>query len=228
LTLIASFAACYVISSSWTLFPIIGATGRFITVASILAPLIGIFLGPLLGIAAVALGGAISLFYGSYSITSLAAGIASAFCSGILYRQRRGICIVSYISLLLAFAFYPSYGPAWSFPFYVWLHVVGLVVLVSPLLPMTVNTISETEKPIRNSNFGIPIVVFISILYGHLAGSLMYVTVHFPLFVPLKEALPFSWAGLALIYPVERFIMWVSATIIGVALNTALKRLGFL
>jgi len=227
LTLVTSFAACYAISTFWTLFPIIGDYGRFITVASIIAPLIGMFLGPFLGPLTVVLGGTIAISTGAYSIVSLVAGAASAFCSGMLYHRRRIICAASYLWLLLLFAFYPVYGPAWSFPFFVWLHIVGLVVLVSPLMRVAMEAIRDVND-LRRNTFGVWFVVFVSILFGHLAGSLMFEIIYFPLFVPFEKAQSFSWQIIALQYPVERFIMVFAATVIGVSLNKTLRRLGFL
>jgi len=227
LALSTCFAACYTVSSFWTLFPIIGDYGRFITVASILAPLIGMFLGPFLGLLSVAIGGTIAMFTGAYSLISFAAGTASAFCSGMLYRRRRSICTISYLGLLLMFSFYPFYGPAWSFPVFVWLHVVGFVVLFSPLMRVAMNHVHEADNSWQNT-LGFFIIAFVSLLFGHLAGSLVFEIVYFPLFIPFEEAQSFSWQLIALQYPIERFIMVFAATIIGVTLNRALRRLGFL
>jgi hypothetical protein len=226
LALIVMFAACYAISSFWTLFPIIGEKGRFISVASILAPLIGMSAGPFLGVAAIAIGALIALFNGSYSVISVAAGVASAFCCGMLYRRRRIECILFYACLLLFFALYPVYGPAWRFPLFLWLHLVGLIVLVSPLTSISIDCLQRTDVSLRNT-FGILVITFVSLLTGHLAGSLAY-EVQLSLFAPVEKAAQSIWATLTFVYPVERFIMWVAATFIGVPLHAALRELGFL
>ena len=227
LALASSFAACYVVSSFWTLFPVIGDYGKFITVASIIAPLIGMILGPFLGAAAVSIGGAIALFNGAYGIWSLAAGIASTFCSGLLFNQKRNICIISYLCLFTGFAFYPNYGPVWSFPLTVWMHIVAFALLVSPLTRLAAKNVYEPNDHAKNF-LSVFIIAFVSVLYGHMAGSLVFEMVYFPLFAPLKEASNFSWKLVAFQYPIERLIMAFAATVIGVALIKALKKLSFL
>lgn len=227
LALASSFAACYVVSSFWTLFPVIGDYGKFITVASILAPLIGMILGPFVGVAAVSIGGAVALFNGAYGIWSFAAGIASTFCSGLLFHQKGKICIISYLCLFTGFAFYPNYGPVWRFPLTVWMHIAAFVLLISPLTRSAVKNIYESADYVKNF-LGVFVIVFVSVLYGHMAGSLVFEMVYFPLFAPLREASSFSWKLVAFQYPVERIIMAFAATVIGVALIKALKKLGFL
>ena len=63
IALIGVFAPCYTLFTFWPLFPVIGGSGSFITMAVVTAPLIGIVLGPFLSTVSVAIGGILGLFF---------------------------------------------------------------------------------------------------------------------------------------------------------------------
>jgi uncharacterized membrane protein len=210
--LTACFAALYVVLSFLPMFPLLGAFQN-ISTAAIVAPLIGIILGAYLGAISTFVGGTISFFLNtSFSPFSLAAGIVCAVCAGLLYTNRRTVCTVIYIILLLIFGLYPLYGPIWSFPQVMWFQIVGLVILVSPLQSAASNSL-KSDKPTRLL-FAFFITSLTSTLAGQIAGNIVFETLLDPRAI---------WPLLTFVYPFERTIIALIAAFIGVPLFEALK-----
>ena len=113
LALVCVFASLCAIFSLWSLFPVIGAVETSIKVTAIMAPLIGIILGPYMGAFAVALGGFIGssiMPTGPFGPLSFVPWMAAAFCSGLLYNHKWRLTAILYSVLLLVFTFYPTVG----------------------------------------------------------------------------------------------------------------------
>jgi len=229
LALICVFASLYAIFSSVSLFPIIGAAGKFITLASVMAPIIGLMLGPYLGVVAVSLGGLIGWYLnpvGPFGFFSFVPGAATAVFAGLLYNGKSAVSFSLYAMLLLAFILYPVIGPLWLYPYFFWFQLIGLIVLVSPLR-------SKARKSIHNPfhsfrlGFGVAIIAFTATLFGQVAGSLMFEIMNWPLLIPEIEAWRLNWQALTFTYPLERVIITLIATVIGTPLIKALGIYGF-
>jgi len=229
IALIAVFAPWYTIFTFWSLFPVIGASGKFITMAVIMAPLIGIILGPYLGVLSVAVGGIVGLSVGQiggpFGPLSFVPHAAATFCSGMLYNGKRMACAVTYAILLVVFALYPVVGPAWLYPYFVWMQIVGLVILVSPLQSKAVKQIHGYTKS-TELTFGVGIVSLTATLFGHIVGDIMFEAVYWPNIIPIVDEWKINWQVLTLVYPLERVIIAVAAALIGTALIKALKAYG--
>jgi hypothetical protein len=209
---IVCFSALYAVFASIPIFQILGMPSQSITAAAITVPIIGIILGPYVGVLAAAFGGMISFFAGSFFPPSLISGIVASLCAGLLCRGKRTLCVLVYLTFLLAFGFFPSRGPAWLFPLSMWFQTAGLLVLVSPLA-------SAAERSLKSSRSSklIPAFFIISLtstLAGQISGSLVY-TVLFP---PILGGWAAQWQSLALVYPFERTIIAVASGLIGAPL----------
>jgi len=227
--LVCCFASVYVVLSYWYLFPVIGAAGKFITMAVITAPLIGIALGPWLSVAAVVLGGIIGLAVtqsGPFGAASFVPGASAALCSGLLYNGKRWVSALLYSALLLVFAFYPVVGPAWLHPCFVWLQLAGLAVLVSPLQSKAAEFVQKRANLLELS-LGVGLISFTATLFSHVVGSMMFEILYWPIVFPEPDFWRFLWEELTFVYPVERLIITLIATIIGAPLFKALKAYGF-
>jgi len=227
--LVCSFASVYAVLSYWYLFPIMGAAGKFITMAVITAPLIGIALGPWLSVAAVVLGGIIGLPMtqtGPFGAASFVPGASAALCSGLLYNGKRWISAFLYSALLLVFAFYPVVGPAWLYPHFVWLQLAGLAVLVSPLQSKAAEFVQKRANLLELS-LGIGLISFTATLFSHVVGSIMFEILYWPIVFPEPDFWRLLWQALTFVYPVERLIITLIATIMGAPLFKALKAYGF-
>lgn len=97
---------------------------------------------------------------------------------------------------------------------YVWMHLAALIVLVSPLA----KNLSTKLTSHHYASLVTPVAVlaFTGTMIEHLTGGLLYATVFG------KTALKF-WPSIFLLYPIERTILVVGATLIGATLLSLLR-----
>ena len=228
LALICVFAPLCTISSFWSLFPIIGAIGTSIKVTAVIAPLIGIILGPYMGAFAVALGGFIGASIaqtGPFGALSFVPWMATAYCSGLLYSHKWRLTAILYSALLLAFAFYPTVGPAWLHPYFLWFQLVGLAVLISPWQSKTVTRSQQTSA--KALFLGVAVTSLISALFGQIVGSIMFEFMYWPAVIPESSSWVPLWQALTFLYPVERAVITITVTLVGVPLIKTLRAWGY-
>ncbi|MDH5460526.1 MAG: hypothetical protein OEY95_00355 [Candidatus Bathyarchaeota archaeon] len=221
--LIVCFSALYTVFCLFPIFQIVGLPSKSITMAAIIAPIIGILLGPYLGALSTILGGTIGLFAGHFSSLSFVSGVVAAFSAGTLYFGKRSLCAFTYFSLLFFFGFYPFVGPVWLCPQLMWFQIVGFLILVSPLQSMAVKNmwISKNNTELVSAYF---ITSLTSTLAGQIAGSLAFeAQFSWPISVLNINAWKLDWQFLTWIYPGERVIIALATAFIGVALHRVLK-----
>jgi len=222
--LTASFAPLYTLMSMWKVFPVIGLPDHFIDGSTFISPVFGLLLGPEIGFLAVAVGGLINLSIGQIGIfgpLSFLPHAATALQAGMLKRGKRVLCTAIYLFLFLFFAFYPVVGPFWVWPQMLWLHLVALFILASPLQAKAARWLLEAESPWKLV-IGVFVTVFTSVLFGHLVGSTVFEVMYWQAIVnqPIWQILTFQYAF-------ERITMALVATVIGVPLIKALKSYNF-
>lgn len=216
------FASLYVILSLLPLSQLMGLFGKAITVATIIAPIIGIILGPYLGAISTILGGTICLFVSPYfSPPSLAAGCIASFFAGSLRRGMQKFCALVYISLMFVFAFYPSVGPFWLYPQLTWFQTAGFLILISPLQSKAVKGFNSGGN--SKLLFAFFTTSLTSTLASQIAGSLVFEVIGWPTLIPDIQLWRLYWQSLTLLYPIERIIIASIAALIGAALYRALK-----
>jgi len=228
LATLSLFAALYTTLWFLPLFPVAGAPGKFFSLTSVLAPLMGLILGPYLGLVATSIGGFIGWSItqsGPLIFLSFVPGASASLCSGLLCRGNWKTLLLFYAGLLLALALYPTVGPGWLFPFFLWFQVLGLVVLVSPLRLRAVNSMRKNATLLELS-WAVAVVSFIATLFGHVVGVIIFQAVYFPT-LPDVNFWRSLWQGLTFIYPIERTIITLLATLIGAPLINALRTYGF-
>jgi hypothetical protein len=226
LTLTVSFTALYVSLSFLPLSQVIGLFSKAITAANIIAPIIGIVLGAYLGMFSTFLGGIIALFVSPYfSLPGLVAGVVTSLHSGLLYAHKRFMCAFIYFSLLFVFSFYPFVGPIWLYPPFLWFQLIGLVVLVSPIQSLALKNLNSDSG--AKSFFGFFTTFLTSTLAGQIAGSLVFEFISWPVFTANLNVWVGYWQFIAFIYPVERVIIALGATFVGVPLHKILISMGF-
>jgi len=229
LALVCSFASLYAVLWFGPLFPVIGAQGKFFPLATVIAPLIGLILGPYVGTAAASIGGFVGWSItqsGPLFFLSFVPGAAAAFCSGLLHNRKWMPSAILYVVLFLVLALYPTVGPWWLFPYFLWFHLIGLVVLVSPLRSKAVSH-SHRRTSFLDLSLGVGVISFIAILFGHIAGGILFQIIYFPTFQPQVDYWRNLWQALTLLYPLERTLMTLLALVIGVPLIKALRAYGF-
>lgn len=229
LALVCCFAPLCTIFSFWSLFPILGPVGKFISASTVVAPLVGVILGPYLGVFAVVLGGVVGTSIaqtGPFGPLSFVPWAAAALCSGLLLNRKWRICAILYAALLLVSTCYPTVGPAWLHPCFIWFQLLGLAVLVSPLQSKAMEFLGKRTS-IQEMFFGVSVTCFTAALFGQVVGSLMYETIYQPMLISDLNVWKGNLQMLTFIYPVERVIITTMATLVGVPLIKALKAFGF-
>jgi hypothetical protein len=222
------FAALYAVFSLVSLFPIIGALGTFITLATVLAPVMGMLLGPYLGAAATSIGGFVGWAItqsGAFSFVSFIPGSSSALAAGLLAEGKRKGAAMLYLVLFLPMAFFPLIGPVWLYPLFLWLQLIGLIVLVSPA--STIASKSMHVDKMNRLTFGVGFIALVSALAGQVTGTLMFELFFYPLNSEIEFWRMAQWQVLTFVYPVERIIVAVLATLVGVPLVKAIRTYGF-
>lgn len=230
LAVMISFAALYSVLSYVSLFPVIGAVGSFITLASIMAPLVGIILGPYVGALAVSIGGFIGWSItqaGAFSFLSFIPGALTAFGSGLLVNGKRMHSAVLYSMFFLLLASYPIIGPLWLYPYYLWFQLIGLIILASPLTPLAVKFTRTNDNNIAELSFGIGIISLASTLLGQMTGNLMFELTRWPTIPSIEYWRTGQWQFLTFVYPAERLIITLIATVVGTPLIKAVRAYGF-
>jgi hypothetical protein len=245
--LMVVFSAIYAVMRIIPTFPLLGVEGASFSAADILAPIYGIILGPYVGGVCVILG----TFMGMTMKTPFFLGLdflpafVNAVALGFLARKKILPAAILYIVLLSAFVLNPLTlnfvsipGTTIMWPF-TWLHIVAFVVLL--LLGLKAGEWVQSAKPIVIDNaksgfrrfiskasskavMGFAILAFVGTMLQHLMGNILYenilVTVTHT-FTP--EFLLFKWNLVFFLFPWERLILVVFATLIGVPLLYVLK-----
>jgi len=222
--LVASLAAVYAILRIIPTFPLVGVPGAYFSVADVIASLYGILLGPYLGPLSIMLGTFIGYFAGRppvfLGLDFMPAAINSMVV-GFIMRGKRKYSIIIYLVLLALFFFHP-YAPrmiqvgfkfgedSFAFPF-VWMHVIGLIILVSPVGAHISRLINE--KSIKMSAIGFLLLSLIGTLSQHLMGNLLFSSIILPTLS--AEAANTIWWGIFWVYPIERVIIVILSLIIG-------------
>jgi len=212
------FTALYAVLASIPIFQILGMPNRSITAAAVVAPIIGVLLGPYVGVLSTALGGTIGFFNGSFSPPSFVSGVVTALCAGLLYKGKRIWCAMVYLLFLAVFSFYPYIGPAWLFPPSMWFQIVGFIILVSPLQTMATQNLKSDNN--ARFFFAFFIVSLVATLAGQISGSLTFMLIS-P--VPTEGWLVL-WQGLTFLYPVERIIIGLASALISAPLLKVLRK----
>lgn len=214
--LIAVFAALYAVLGFVPLFYIFGAYGQFITASLILAPIIGIILGPAGGTLATIIGGVAGMYLTGnmpMGVFSFIPGVIGTLCVGLIFRRKWYLSALIFGVLIVIFAMLPSIGEA---KYYIWFHSIALLVLLSPASNLSVDFIKSNDP--QKIFLGVSILAFIGVLVDHITGSLL-----FQLLSPLP---PQVLEGIAFVYPLERVLITVLATIMGAGVVKALSASG--
>jgi hypothetical protein len=206
---IAVFAALYAVLGYIPLFYIFGSYGQLITASLVVAPIIGIILGPAGGCLAVAIGGIVGMVItGStpLGIFTFLPGALDALCTGLAFRGKWYISAAIFATFIVAFAALPSIGDA---RWFVWFDAVGLFLLLSPATTLAAEYIRTFNA--QKLVMGMGIFAFIGVLADHIIGSFIYQSA----IAPLPQGV---WTTVAFIYPVERLLVTIAAAIVGAAI----------
>jgi len=228
ITLTASLTALYVIPRTIILDRLIGVNGS-ITFSGIITPVLGVFLAPSYGIFAVFIGTIIAAFIPGSAGTlkfgglDFLGGALNVALISLLVRGRRTEAIFMYVATLGLFVINPnteifvgSNFPILPVPFqllrlpsppipYLWLHLVALGVLVSPLTRNLRDSFRFGGR--RGLAKAVLVVAFIGTMLEHVTGGILYASLFGN--VALR-----SWPFIFLVYPFERAVLVLGAVLV--------------
>jgi len=124
--------------------------------------------------------------------------------------------------LLFLFGFYPFVGPVWLYPALMWFQIIGFLILISPLHYNAAKNLASSSIT-TNLFLDFFIISLTATLAGQIAGSLMFEVLSWPIFLADLAAWKTNWQILTFLYPIERTLIALGSTIIGVSLHKILK-----
>jgi len=235
--LIATLAAVYAVLRIIPTFPLVGVPGARFSASDFVASLYGVIFGPYASAFCIVIGTFIGYFAGRppifYGLDFVPATV-NAIVVGLVMRNRRGYAILTYLLLLSLFIGHPYtqilipvrafFGMSSSTIPFVWMHIIGILVLGSPLgsrLAVLMTKTSATSLVI-----GFLFTSLVGTLSQHLMGNLLYASLVLPLLS--EQARSASWTLIFWLYPIERTIIVVLSTIISVPIIRALRSSGLI
>jgi uncharacterized membrane protein len=229
IAMIAIFAALYTVLRMMQTIPMIGVEGGKFSLSDVIAPIYGIVLGPYVGGASVILGTFLAIAFGrpvTFMFLDFLPALINAVALGFLVRRKWWPVVVLYAALLVGFLLNPlttlfiTIGGI-AIPF-AWLHIVGFIVLVSPLGHRAGQWV-QTLKPAKLA-IGLTVLAFVGTMMQHLMGNILTEAV-FGYITPTMTPAAFNgmWNAVFFIYPWERLILVILAVVVGIPLVRVLK-----
>ena len=228
LALISFFAVLYTVFRLIPTFPMIGATGTF-SASDVVSPLYGLLLGPYIGGASIILGTFLSIVFGRPPIflgLDFLPALVGAVALGLLVRRRFHLVSLFYSIIILFFLVNPLTLISVNFPYgmvipFNWLHFIAFIILISPLSRKALNWITADSSKYLPQ--GLLILCFIGTMMQHLTGAILFENIFGFLLAEIPaDGWPAIWTTIFYLYPIERIMITVIATIIGSALFTTL------
>jgi hypothetical protein len=217
IALIAIFAALQAILTTLPYSIPIGVAG-FITLGLIGGAMIGILLGPVIGGFAVLLGSFIGILLnpggailGFLTVIPPASGAFSAGCIKIRRGYLPGLLILGSIAVFYS---HPFGRAVIIFP---WMHIIAMFLAFSPLAYLAGIYFSSSNK--TRLILGIMAAAFVGVLTDHIVGSALAIWYFSPGLTPA------IWYSILPIYPIERVVALILATIITAPLYTSMRRM---
>jgi hypothetical protein len=233
IALIAIFSALYSVIRQIPMGPMIGLSTTF-SVSDSLAPIYGIVLGPYTGGASVLIGTFLAMALGkpvSFMGLDFLPAFVNAVAIGFLMRKKWVPAIILNLTLLAIFIANPLTVWFYNVPFgsstiavpFFWLHIVALIVLISPL-GYKAGPWVKSLKPAFMA-VGIAILAFIGTMMQHLTGNILteVVRVQITGIMAPETLTTIVWPAAFILYPWERLTLIILAVIVGVPLVKALK-----
>ncbi len=222
----------------------LGIPGATFRAGDFLAPLYGIVLGPLLGPLAIAIGTIVGFSTGAPPVFLGLDFLPSASCAaivGLVTRRRQVESSILNSVLILVFLLLPftsifiSVGN-YLVP-YVWLHLVGLALLVSPIGRRAAEEVTAGWRGFRENApsyflghfWAYLVLAFAGTMAQHMMGGILtqlVVGINFHQIPGKYHSWQDFWTFIFWVYPVERSIIALVAALLGSASILALKASG--
>lgn len=230
ITIAAVFAALYFVLRSLPnpipfLFQMVGISGRFtagdfiLTTVALVGGVWGGTLSVLVGtVLAYPVNGPV--FFG----LDFLPGVMNIAVTGLVLEDHRRIAQGIFITVLFMFLVSP-YSLLFGFGYvpFVWLHILALVVLLSPVVAIVPDWIVRNDS---RQLLAIAILAFVGTMAQHLTGGLLYEMAVGVVEGNSPSVLMGYWRIVFWLYPLERVLLTIISTIISVGALRAIRRLG--
>jgi hypothetical protein len=221
----AVFAAVYAVLNTIPVSPLIGASGRFLTLGNIFSPLVGMLLGPLTGGVSMLVGTFISVALGkqlAFDGLDFIPAVVAAVTAGFAMSGRVRWSVTLSFGLFAIFSSDPLSPKAVAvngIPVpYLWMHVLSVVTI------LVVLAIESRTLRFPRQVF-VAATVFLSMMNAHVAGGIMYENVYVRINgVMTPEAIAGFWKVIFFVYPIERTFFTVVGSILAIAVMRALPK----
>ena len=230
---VAIFAVLYAVLRLIPTFPMIGVSGAVFSLSDMMAPIYGVILGPLVGPLSVILGTFIAIALGkpvTFLFLDFLPATLNALVVGLILHRRFTSAIILNIIILAAFLANPLTvifvnvnlsNQSILLPFH-WLHYVALAVLISPLSRRAAEWVRGASA--ASLAKGLVVVSLIGTMLQHSTGGILFeVILGQYLGVVKPESYLLIWNTVFYIYPIERVVLAILATIVGTPIVRSLK-----
>ena len=220
----AVFAALYFVLRSLPVFPMIGISGRF-TAGDILLTTIVLVAGLWSGVVSVLIGTIVAYPLSGTPFLGLdfLPGVMNILITGLVLQNRRRIAAGIYAVVLLVFIANPySLLFAYGYVPYAWLHILGLIVLCSPLVASIPVWVKRTDG---RQFAAIAALAFVGTMAQHLTGGLLFEFTLGLVQGSTTEVLRHIWQIIFWVYPTERLVIVVISSLISAGLLRSIRRL---
>ena len=230
---VAIFSALYGVIRLIPLGPMIGLSASF-SVSDSLAPLYGIILGPFTGGISIVIGTFLAMALGKAPVflgLDFLPALVNAVVLGFLVKRKWKAVVLLNLALIIIFLLSPYSlllveipigSGTLSFPF-IWMHIVALIVLISPLRSKAISWIESLKTAYLP--WGLAIVAFIGTMMQHITGNLVFeLTWGAPIGGLTAEAFQGIWTVAFFAYPVERAVIVLITVLVGVPVVRILKK----
>jgi hypothetical protein len=227
--LVSLFTAIYAVFRYFPTFPMIGISGTSFRAGDFVAPAIAILLGPWLAVPCIFFGTVIDYAFAAPVFAGLdfLPATVGAIVAGLISRGRVAWAAALYGGLLSLFIALPLSAfwirTVWGFtvPF-VWLHIIALVILISPLGFKAPKWIGSSKG--ATLGLGVGITVLTATMAQHVTGGILYELILFPVVhVTTLSRATFFWSFIFYLYPIERLVITIVATTFVVAFIQAVR-----
>jgi hypothetical protein len=230
--LVATLAAVFAVLRIISTFPLVGVSGARFSASDSFASLYGVILGPYASAVCITLGTIIGFLIGRPPIFwgfDFMPAAVNGITLGLIIRGRRKYALLLYLMLLFLFVAHPytqlliplsaaSGKGALEVPF-VWMHLLGLLILASPLGSKLKGLVASPS--IANVTLGFSLSSFVGTLSQHLMGNLLYASMILPFLS--DQARIANWTIIFWLYPIERLVIVAISTLIAVPIIRALS-----
>lgn len=202
-------------------FPVIGLPGGRFSASDVILPLYGVLLGPLQGTIVVVLGTVLGFVAKppAFLFLDFLPPAVNTLIVGLLYRKRTWPALLVYMLALLAFLLGPFtlvfvriglFGSEFDIPFH-WLHLVAI-----PIALVLTRLDAAGEKAERITWKRFSGCALLGTMGQHSTGSLLFQCVLGFTGSLSREGFVALWHAVFWVYPVERVILVLVGTLVGV------------